>query len=74
MSIDFDKLFLVKDSEYGTHVTYVCFYPDDICLDFFSDYVDLSKILEEIEFRISLIKENLELKYRLQKEGIDLGE
>ena len=48
MNIDFDKLFLVRDSEYGTHVTYINKYPNDIYLDYFSEYDDFNKIINEL--------------------------
>ena len=48
MNIDFDKLFLVRDSEYGTHVTYINKYPHDIYLDYFTDYDDFNKIINEL--------------------------
>ena len=51
--MDFDKLFLVKDGEYGTHVTYICCYPHFV-IDFFSNYERLEDIIEEIKFYIVL--------------------
>lgn len=53
--MDFDKLFLVRDSEYGTHVTYISDYPYFV-IDFFSEYDDLEKIIEDIKFHIELDK------------------
>lgn len=52
--IDFEKLFLVRDSEYGTHVTYINLFPD-IFLDFYTEKECLSDILSEIEYRIKLL-------------------
>ena len=48
MNIDFDKLFLVRDSEYGTHVTYINEYPYKIYLDYFSENDDFNKIIKEL--------------------------
>lgn len=54
-NLDFDKLFLVKDSEYGTHVTYICKYPDNLYIDFFTDCDSLDDIIEEIYNHIERI-------------------
>lgn len=49
---DFDKLFLVRDSEFGTHVTYILEYPDNIYLDFYTDKENLSDIIDDIIYYI----------------------
>lgn len=54
--INFDKLFLVKDSEYGTHVTYIGDYPDYFFIDFYTCNEDLEKILKDIERYIEIEK------------------
>lgn len=46
--LDFNKLFLVKDSEYGTHVTYTCLYPHYIVLNYFTHKESLSDIINEL--------------------------
>ena len=56
MYLNFDKLFLVRDSEYGTHVTYICEFPDNIFLDFYSDKENLPDIIEDIIYYINKIK------------------
>ena len=52
IDLNFDKLFLVRDSEYGTHVTYICDYPDKIYLDFFTDSENLNDIFSDIKYYI----------------------
>lgn len=54
--IYFDKLYLCRDSEYGTHVTYINEYPNRIYLDFFSTYEYLEDIIDEILFYINCYK------------------
>lgn len=58
IDLDFDKLFLVRDSEYGTHVTYICDYPNHIFLDFFTDEDNLEDIIDEIKIYIELELKN----------------
>lgn len=60
--INFDKLFLVKDNEYGTHVTYVEDYPVPIFLDYFTDRDSLDKILKELQDWIEIEKIKIEKK------------
>lgn len=53
---DFDKLFIVRDSEYGSHVTYICEYPDNVYLDFYTDKENLSDIINDIIYYIKKYK------------------
>lgn len=64
--IKFDKLFLVKDNEYGTHVTYTNGYPDYIFLDYFTDRDSLDKILKELQDWIEIEKLKIEKKKTLK--------
>lgn len=59
--LDFDKLFLVKDSEYGTHVTYINNYPYFV-IDFFSDNDDLENIIEDIKYYLVIEKNKKKTK------------
>ena len=63
--ISFDKLFLVKDNGYGTHVTYINGYPDYIIVDFHTCNEDLENIIKDIEryIEIQKIKNSVKKKH-----------
>lgn len=61
MYLNFDKLFLVRDNEYGTYVTYICEYPNKIYLNFFTDKENISEIIGEIYYYINKLKKRIKL-------------